>query len=84
MPGTTRVSFHPSRATPPWYRRRIATSLPLRSCLTPCHPPPSGDTMLTDGSQDGAHRVGRAMQRDSFYLSRCSRLECGMTVFAIT
>jgi len=32
----------------------------------------------------GWQRVGRAVQRDSFYLSRCSRLECGMTVFAIT
>lgn len=27
---------------------------------------------------------GRTAQRDSFCLSRCSRLECGMTVFAIT
>lgn len=32
----------------------------------------------------GWGRVGRMVQRDSFYLSRCSRLECGMTVFAIT
>lgn len=127
MPGTTRVSFLPSCATPPPRgtivpRPRFLTAPVL---LRATHHL-AGDTMLTDGSRPTYHRhphvqnpasgvnvpefprvsllnmhllrapgragvetagwerVGRAVQRDSFYLSRCSRLECGMTVFAIT
>jgi len=48
MPGTTRISFLPSRAAPPRYHR-TATSLPLRSCLTPCHPLPSGGYYCVNG-----------------------------------